>query len=119
MTHKKIKLKFNNVPHEREKPKEKPGRPDMGKLLGAAVLLSACSKNEKPKDYPKESMLRIVDNADGTQTIVRPEKSPKDLFGDFTKADAVGLAYDAAFIAAILLVLRFSKFGPAKTRDKD
>jgi len=119
MTNKKIKFTSKHIPDKREKPRER--KPDLGKFLGAAVLLSACGKG-KPKDYPKKSMLKIVDNEDGTQTIIRPEKSVSNMFGDFTKADAVGLAYDAAFIAIVLLTLRLSKFGPPKadkSRDKD
>lgn len=109
MSNKKIKLRFNNAP-TREKPKEKKRKPDLGKLLGSLALLPACSKKKDP--LFDDSHPKIVDHEDGTQTIVGLEESMIRPFGnDGIEVDI----WDVAYIAAILLVLRFSKFKPPKS----
>ena len=111
MISKKHKLRFNNAPHEQKKPRETPGKQNLGKLFGAAVLLSACSKKDAMFDT---SSPRIVTNEDGTQTVVGLKESMIRPY----KEDSIQVdALDVAYIAAFLLILRFSKIQPSK-KDK-
>jgi hypothetical protein len=112
MTHKKHKLRFHNAPDKNEKKPhgEKKQKQDLRKLLGSAVVLSACSKKKKDVLFD-DSHPKIVDNEDGTQTIVGLEESMvKPFANDGIEVDA----WDVACVVALLLILRFSKLKPAK-----
>lgn len=77
MTNKKIRLRHVNLSQKQDKRSKINKKEITRALAGTAVLLSACSKKAAdcgnyPKEFcdPNKEMPRIVDNEDGTQTVV-------------------------------------------------
>jgi len=108
MTNKKLKLRHVHLSQNTDK-KQKADKKELAMAFGmAAVLLSSCARktddcgNDYPEEFcnPNKSTPKIIDNEDGTQTIVGV-KDKGDFTGkiEFSYGDIAGLAVLLAIAA--------------------
>jgi len=121
MAHKKTKFSHANLSQNQIK-KSKSNKKELARALaGASVLLSACSgkTDDCGKNYPEElcnpnkEMPRIVDNEDGTQTVVGVEST-----GAFSGKIDIGYG-DIAVIVVLLAVAALANKNLWKYIKKD